>query len=868
MRISRLRQFNKNAFTLVELLATIVLIALIMGLVLPSAMRVSKENENRMCEEYANMMEEYAAVSQYKDNYYINLNQLDELSKVKDDCSRTTECPDCGGYVFVDHATTPVTYKAYISCKSGCSTEGYNASIESTKTKITVPTCRTGVVYNGQNQNLVTENPNKYILTNNIRKDAGSQTVRANLTDKRTYAWDDSSQDEKVIRNCSIMQKEFTIKANDILLRRRLVAPNLTYTESGAVSGEPTPLTSNVTFTIKNSSGSVVTYNNQLPLGEYTIIPSASVSSNYKFKGVNGKLTVKNGTFLYALDNQGANTPGTTGIYELYGEGWYSDENATNTITSITKPTKSNSTFYGYYDGTDGSGTQYVNSSGTIIGPTNYEGTKTLYAKWKTNGSLTVSNASMNLTYGTTAYNTYTYNGNGTISCSSSNNNVVTCSVDTTNKRITLVPKAANSANVTITLSATETSTYTGVSNKTFTVKVAARTITLTADNKEKWQSEANPTLTVSASGQVSGETPAYNGALATTATQSSAVGTYPITQGSLSLKDNGTFKAANYTISFKNGTLTVKNPCASGIIKYVEQNECKSEWNCVAGKKLRHAYSTKVSNYRCSSFDDYEGSSCTGPNACCASGRIKYTTTNNCSSSWDCVAGGKRREAYSTVDGKTRCSSFDDNNGGTCYGGTACCASGRIKYTTTNNCSSSWDCVAGGKRREAYSTVDGKTRCSSFDDNKGGTCYGGTACCASGRIKYTTTSSCSSSYDCVAGGKKREAYNTVNGGRCSSFDDWNGGTCYGGTACCASGRISYVDQSSCSSSDPCTAGKKKRYAYSTVNGGRCSSFDDWNGATCYGSGHCYSWNWAQNYSSEGYCRAYCWSGCSGRGVT
>ena len=748
-------QFNKKAFTLIELLTTIVLIALIMGLVMPSAMRVSSENKNRMCEEYANMMEEYAAISPLKDNYYIKLTELDELSKVKEDCSRSTECPDCGGYVFVDHTTNPVSYKAYLSCKSGCSTEGYNASIESSKIKVIVPQCRNGLVYNGQNQELVVFNPNRYILSNHLRKDVGSQNVTAELTDKRTYAWSDSSQDNKLIRDCTIRPREFTITANDVLLRRRLAAPNLSYTTSGAVSGE-NPLTSDVIITVKNSSGSKVEYNNQLALGEYTIIPSASVSSNYTFKGVSGKLTVVNGTFLYTLDSQNATTKGTERIYELYDDGWYSDENATNKMTSITKPTKNNSTFYGYYDGKNGSGTQYVNSSGTIIGPTSYEGAKTLYAKWKNNGSLTVSNASMNLTYGTTEYNSYTYNGDGTISCSSGNSNVVTCSVDTTNKRITLVPKAANSIDVTITLSATETASYTGVSSSTFTVKVVARTITLTADNKEKWQSQANPTLTVSASGQVSGETPAYNGALATTATASSAVGSYPITQGTLSLKDNGTFKAANYTISFKNGTLTVKNPCASGMIKYVEQNQCESQWNCIKKKKLRYAYSTKVSNYRCSSFDDY--------------------------------------------------------NGADCYGGNACCASGRIKYVTTNNCNSSWNCVPGGKRREAYSTVDGTTRCSSFDDNYGGTCYGGNACCASGRIKY-------------------------------------------------------VEQSSCSSSDPCTAGRKLRYAYSTVDGTtRCSSFDDWQGSTCYGPGHCYSWNWAQNYSSEGYCRAYCWTGCQGRG--
>ena len=413
MIISSLRKLNKKGFTLVELLATIILIALIMGLVLPSAMRVSKENEDRMCEEYANMMEEYAAVSEYKDNYYINLTQLDELSKVKDDCSRTTECPTCGGYVFVDHAVSPVKYKAYISCKSGCSTEGYNASIESSKTKVAVPTCKSGVVYNGQDQDLVTANPNKYILTNNLRKDVGSQNVRANLTDKRAYAWDDLSQDEKVIRNCSIAQKEFTVTANNILLRRYLPSPSLTYSTDGAVSGE-NPLTSAVTFTVKNSSGTVVSYNNELPVGKYTIIPSASVSSNYKIKLVNGTLTVENGTFLFTLDNQGASSAGTGSIYELYSVGWYSDINATNKITSITNPTKVGSSFQGYYDGKNGSGTLYINNSGSIVGPTTSLSPTTLYAKWQAN-ELIFSGKTITKTFSTGAQTeTFTGASNGT----------------------------------------------------------------------------------------------------------------------------------------------------------------------------------------------------------------------------------------------------------------------------------------------------------------------------------------------------------------------------------------------------------------------------------------------------------------------
>ena len=60
------------------------------------------------------------------------------------------------------------------------------------------------------------------------------------------------------------------------------------------------------------------------------------------------------------------------------------------------------------------------------------------------------------------------------------------------------------------------------------------------------------PALTYSDSGLVNGDTASvFSGALATPATAASGVGTYAITQGSLSA-------GADYTIGFTSGTLTV----------------------------------------------------------------------------------------------------------------------------------------------------------------------------------------------------------------------------------------------------------------------------------------------------------------------
>jgi len=87
--------------------------------------------------------------------------------------------------------------------------------------------------------------------------------------------------------------------------------------------------------------------------------------------------------------------------------------------------------------------------------------------------------------------------------------------------------------------------------NGSLTVSPAA--LTITADNQSMTYGGSVPTLTYHYSGLVNGDTSAsFTGGLTTTATPSSGVGSYPITQGSLAA-------TGNYTIStFNPGTLTV----------------------------------------------------------------------------------------------------------------------------------------------------------------------------------------------------------------------------------------------------------------------------------------------------------------------
>ena len=99
---------------------------------------------------------------------------------------------------------------------------------------------------------------------------------------------------------------------------------------------------------------------------------------------------------------------------------------------------------------------------------------------------------------------------------------------------------------------------------KEVTFTIGKKELTVTAEAKTKTYGEANPELTYKTAGAVSGQTPKFSGSLACSATATSGVGTYNITQGTLALADNGTFLAGNYQIAYTGAKLTVNAKNAS----------------------------------------------------------------------------------------------------------------------------------------------------------------------------------------------------------------------------------------------------------------------------------------------------------------
>ena len=92
------------------------------------------------------------------------------------------------------------------------------------------------------------------------------------------------------------------------------------------------------------------------------------------------------------------------------------------------------------------------------------------------------------------------------------------------------------------------------VFSKEFTLTVSKAALTITANDATKTYGASNPTFTVSYSGFVNGDNATKlttQPTVTTTATQGSAVGTYPITVSGAA--------SSNYTFTYKAGTLTVR---------------------------------------------------------------------------------------------------------------------------------------------------------------------------------------------------------------------------------------------------------------------------------------------------------------------
>ena len=305
--------------------------------------------------------------------------------------------------------------------------------------------------------------------------------------------------------------------------------PALTYTYTGLVNGD-----SSATF----SGGLVTTATSSSGVGDYPITQGTlAATGNYTIGTFNaGTLTVTPAplTIMPTAGQSmvyGGTVPALTYTYSGLVNG---DTSATFSGGLVTAATSSS-----------GVGS-YAITQGTLTATGNYTigtfnaGTLTVNA-----AQLIVTAANESMTYGgTVPALTYTYTGlvNGDTSATFSGS---------------LVTTATSSSGVggyAITEGTlTATGNYTIGTFNAGAVTVNAAQLTVTAANESMTYGGTVPALTYTYSGLVNGDTSAtFSGSLVTTATSSSGVGGYAITQGTLTA-------TGNYTIdTFGPGTLTV----------------------------------------------------------------------------------------------------------------------------------------------------------------------------------------------------------------------------------------------------------------------------------------------------------------------
>ena len=107
---------NKKGFTLVELLAVMVIMALIMSFAFPAISGMISGSNQKKYEAFEKSMTEYAKA------YYEDSNSIIGLSSLKQK-GLTGIDKNCIGYVDSNN-----DYKAYISCGSDYKTSGFNTN--------------------------------------------------------------------------------------------------------------------------------------------------------------------------------------------------------------------------------------------------------------------------------------------------------------------------------------------------------------------------------------------------------------------------------------------------------------------------------------------------------------------------------------------------------------------------------------------------------------------------------------------------------------------------------------------------------------------------------------------------------------------
>ena len=387
-------------------------------------------------------------------------------------------------------------------------TTGVSGSCNYTMTS--TPTCNT-LTYNGNEQTLVSAGDN-YTISNGTGTNAGDYAVTLKLKDG--YKWNDGSTNDKILncsinrKNAVITANNQTIKYGSSIDNSKYSVSNLisghrvssVYLDTNidkVGTGVITPTKSKIVDT----SGNDVTDNYDLNYisGTLTInclntaVPPTAGNKRYNGSeqvGVSGGSNIDLTGTLKATVIGNYNASAKPKANYCWNDGtttkrdyvWSIKSNTmlitlndketdyTGSAINIDAPVIKNSDgdvitgpsiTYAYYNGGSCSGTA-LSGAPSNAGSYSVRATANAFGEYARSDSncatLVINkvdstlNASIpeSITYGRTATLTYTLNPTGNVTCSSSNAHVATCSVDTTNKKITITPVNVGNTQITI----------------------------------------------------------------------------------------------------------------------------------------------------------------------------------------------------------------------------------------------------------------------------------------------------------------------------------------------------------------------------------------------------------------------------------
>ncbi len=326
----------------------------------------------------------------------------------------------------------------------------------------------------------------------------------------------------------TIGKANLTITADNQSITHGATIPTLTASYSGFVNGDnAASLTTAPTLTTTGTSAS--------PAGSYPINASGAVDPNYNISYVAGTLAIGKTLLVVTVNDQSSVYGSALPTFTVSYSGFVNGDNAASLTTPPTISTTATAA--------SPAGSYPITASGAV---------DPNYAISYTPGTLTISKAALTVT----ADNQSSTYGAAlpalTVTYSGFVNGDTQASLTAAATASTTATAASPAGNYSINTSGAVDPNYT-ISYVPGTLTIGKAALTVTADNQSSTYGAALPTLTVTYSGFVNGDTQAS----LTTAATASTIATAASPAGNYSINTSGAVDP-NYTISYVAGTLTI----------------------------------------------------------------------------------------------------------------------------------------------------------------------------------------------------------------------------------------------------------------------------------------------------------------------